>query len=36
MENLRHKHREGVTVGYRDNQLVTIDSREVADRKSVV
>lgn len=31
MENLRHKHREGVTVGYRDNQLVTIDSREVAE-----
>ncbi|MFR4997434.1 MAG: Rha family transcriptional regulator [Clostridium paraputrificum] len=31
MENLKHKHREGITVGYRDNKLVTIDSREVAE-----
>ena len=25
MENLKHKHKEGVTVGYKDNQLATID-----------
>ena len=31
MENLKHKHKEGVTVGYRNNQLATIDSREVAE-----
>lgn len=31
MENLKHKHKEGVTVGYKDNQLATIDSREVAE-----
>ena len=31
MENLKHKHKEGVNVGYRDNQLATIDSREVAE-----
>lgn len=31
MENLKHKHREGITVGYRDKQLTTIDSREVAE-----
>lgn len=31
MENLKHKHKEGVTVGYRDNNLVAIDSREVAE-----
>ena len=31
MENLKHKHKEGVSVGYRDNQLATIDSREVAE-----
>lgn len=31
MENIKHKHKEGVTVGYRNNQLATIDSREVAE-----
>lgn len=31
MDNLKHKHKEGVTVGYRDNNLVAIDSREVAE-----
>lgn len=30
MESLKHKHKEGVTVGYKDSQLVTIDSREIA------
>ena len=28
---VQHKHKEGVTVSYRDNQLATIDSREVAE-----
>lgn len=27
---VKHKHKEGLTVGYKDNQLATIDSREVA------
>ena len=31
MENVKHMHKEGITVGYRDNQLATIDSREVAE-----
>ena len=31
MENLKHMHKEGMTVGYRNNQLATIDSREVAE-----
>lgn len=31
MENLKHKHKEGVTVSYKDSQLATIDSREVAE-----
>ena len=31
MENLKYMHKEGLTVGYRDNQLATIDSREVAE-----
>lgn len=30
MENVKHIHKEGVTVGYMDNNLVTLDSREVA------
>ena len=30
MESIKHKHKEGVAVGYSDNQLATIDSREVA------
>ena len=30
MENVKHRHKEGVVVGYRENQLATIDSREVA------
>ena len=31
MENVKYMHKEGVMVGYRNNQLVTIDSREVAE-----
>ena len=31
MENVKHMHKEGMTVGYRNNQLATIDSREVAE-----
>lgn len=31
MENVKHMHKEGVTVGYRDNNLAAIDSREVAE-----
>lgn len=31
MGNLKYKHKEGLTVGYRDNELATIDSREVAE-----
>lgn len=31
MENVKHMHKEGVTVGYRKNNLTTIDSREVAE-----
>ena len=28
---LKHKHKEGVTISYKDSQLATIDSREVAE-----
>lgn len=31
MENVKHLHKEGVTVGYRDNKLSTLDSREVSE-----
>ena len=31
MESISHMHKDGVMVGYRNNQLVTIDSREVAE-----
>ncbi len=31
MEKIKHKRKEGVIVGYRNNQLATIDSREVAE-----
>lgn len=31
MENVKHMHKDGVTVGYMDNNLVTLDSREVAE-----
>lgn len=31
MEKVKHKRKEGVIVGYRNNQLATIDSREVAE-----
>lgn len=31
MGNVKYMHKEGVMVGYRNNQLVTIDSREVAE-----
>lgn len=35
MENVKHIHKEGVVVGYRDNQLATIDSREVAEMMEI-
>ena len=31
MESISHIHKDGVMVGYRNNQLVAIDSREVAE-----
>lgn len=31
MEKVKHKRKEGVIVGYRNNQLATIDSREIAE-----
>lgn len=31
MENVKHMHKEGVTVGYKDNQLSILDSKEVAE-----
>jgi len=31
LESISHMHKDGVMVGYRNNQLVTIDSREVAE-----
>ena len=30
MESIKHMHKDGLLVGYKDNQLATIDSREVA------
>ena len=30
MENQKHMHKDGLLVGYKDNQLATIDSREIA------
>ena len=31
MESIKHMHKDGLLVGYRDNQLATIDSREVSE-----
>lgn len=33
MKNKKHMHKENVTVGYINNQLVTVDNRNIGDLK---